>query len=177
MDIYTVTWPQDSEGAVARKPNGWWPPKFGERELLPEWSIPTFVVNGTLVDLQPNDAGVKILSSRMQNAVEKSRSPSDRIEWLPVHLQSGDAIHEYAIPHLLDELDVIDRKQSILNRATCGVIKAHLRADAIDGHRVFTYSNATGIILLFTEHVYETLKLCTGCAFSKIKTSYPEAQA
>jgi hypothetical protein len=64
MILYRVTLPQDGDCGVARKPAGWWPPKFGARELLSEWSAPTFIMEGQLVDLQPNHAGIKMVASR-----------------------------------------------------------------------------------------------------------------
>ena len=63
------------------------------------------------------------------------------MEWLPVWIKGGTELREYAIPHFIEALDVIDRERSVLNRVTGDVIKAHLRMDAIDGHEVFTYSN------------------------------------
>ena len=177
MTIYGVTWPQDGTAGVARKPVGWWPPIFSERELLAEWSTPTFLVEGAMADLQPNDAGVKMCSTKMRNIIEEQRAKSDRIEWLPVHIECGGVVHDYAIPHLLDEIDVVDRERSVLNPSTGGVVKAHLRAEAIDDHRVFTYSSATGVIILFTEEVYGALRSCSGCSFLKIKASFPEARA
>jgi hypothetical protein len=177
MNVYAVMWPQDGEGGMARKPSGWWPPKFGGQELLPGWTTPTFLVEGRLVDLQANDAGVKLFSSRMRKTVDEHKDSSDRIEWLPVRIQSGGDSYDYAILHLLDEVDVIDRKRSVLNPVTGGVIKLHVRGEAVDGHRIFTYSNATGLVVLVTEPMHESLKAFTGCAFSRIGVSFPEATA
>jgi hypothetical protein len=171
MEVYGVTWPQDGEGGVARKPTGWWPPAFSGQPVLAEWSAPTFALDGRFVDLQPNDAGVKLFSAEMRRIVDLRKAAIDRIEWLPVIVEQADVRREYAIPHLLDELDVIDRRRSVINPTTGGVVKAHLRADAIGGHRVFTYSNTTGIIILFTEEVFSALHACTGCAFMKVKVS------
>jgi hypothetical protein len=172
MTIYRVTWPQDSEGGTARAPEGWWPPKMDEREIRAQWSTPTFVLDGSFVDLQPNDAGVKLVSSRMQELIDQHKAAIDRIEWLPVRLQGNVEIREYAIPHLLDQLeDLIDATRTILNPRTGEVVRPHLRLPAIDGHRVFTYSNSTGLIILFTDPVYNALRSCSGCAFSKIPAS------
>jgi hypothetical protein len=168
MIVYSVVWPQDGQGGVARKASGWWPPKFDGHELASVWQEPIFEVQGLLVDLQPNDAGVKMMSAQMCATLQAAASPVDRIEWLPVSVRREGECHPYAIPHILDEIDVIDRSRSVLNRATGGVIKAHLRAAAIDGHHIFTYSNTTGLIFLFTGDVYERIRDCTGCSFVKV---------
>ncbi len=64
-----------------------------------------------------------------------------------------------------------------MNKATVGVVRAHLRADAIGGHRLFTYSIDTGHTVLFTQEVFDKISACTGCSFGRVKATYPEAQA
>jgi hypothetical protein len=169
--VYGLTWPHDGTGDVAQAPKNWWLPKLGDRPLLREWSAPTFTVDGALVDLQPNDAGIMLLSSTMRTKIELARSPSDRVEWLPVNILHNGQVSDYAIPHLLDELDAVDKARSVLNTTTGEVIRAQLRAEAIGEHHVFTYSNDTGLIILFSEKAYEELKTCTGCSFSTIKVT------
>jgi hypothetical protein len=177
MRVYGVTWPQDGDGGVAKKPQGWSMPKLRGGPLAHEWQVPTFVVDGKLVDLQPNNAGVRLLSKKMYAAMERTRAPEDKVEWLVVHVKAGDEMHEYAIPHFIEELDVIDRRQSVLNRVTGSVIKPHLRAEAVSGHRLFTYSSQSAFVLLFTEEVYEAVKQCSGCSFFKVGVSLPAAKA
>jgi len=142
------------------------------------WKPPTFSVDANIgpVDLQPNDAGVLLVSAKMMTVLDTMRAPSDRIEWLPVALSCGDRTVDYFIPHLLDALDVVDTTRSVLNPRTGSVIKAHLRADAVGEHRVFTYSNSTGLILLVTKDVYKALSGCSGCYFSRLRVSGPEGQ-
>jgi hypothetical protein len=176
-EVYSLMWPQDSEGGVARKESGWGPPKLSERALLSEWVTPTFALDGQFVDLQPNNAGVLILSARMHALIDGHKSTLDRMEWLPIRVERSGEVREYAMPHFIEEVDAIDRRRSVLNRVTGDVIKAHLRRDLIDGHRVFTYSRRTSLIMLLTREVFEAVRDCTGCYFSKIKVSAPEAQA
>ena len=171
MTIYALIWPQDSECGSARSPEGWWPPELDEQEIRAHWSTPTFMLKGRFADLQPNDAGVKLVSSRMRELISQHKAPIDRIEWLPVRIEGNGEIREYAIPHLFDVLDVVDRSRSILNPSSGAVVKPYLRLSAIDGHRVFTYSNSTGLIILFRDTVYDALRLCTGCVFSKVRAS------
>jgi hypothetical protein len=168
MLVYALMLNQDSGGGVARAPNGWWPPRFSAQEISTEWSTPIFTMAGLFVDLQPCNAGVKLFSPRMRRLIDERKASTDRLEWLPVRIAGPGESREYAILHLLDELDVIDRARSVLNRLNGDVIKAHLRADSIGKHGVFTYSNSTGVIVLLTEDVYSAVKTCSGCSFAKL---------
>ena len=109
-----------------------------------------------------------IFSARMRRMIDGHKAATDWMEWLPVWIKGGTELREYAIPHFIEALDVIDRERSVLNRVTGDVIKAHLRMDAIDGHEVFTYSNEIGGVVLFSKRSDQALKDCSGCSFSKV---------
>jgi len=177
LKFYTVTWPQNGEGGVASTNADWSLPSFSGEELLLSWTTPTFSMEGRFVDFQPNNGGVKLFSQRMRQTVDQHKAANDRLEWLPLRIARGRETQTYFILHLLDELDVIDRKRSILIRTTGDVIKAHLRAELVGDHQIFTYSNKTGLIILFTERIYEAMKSCSGCSFRAIPASGPEARA
>jgi hypothetical protein len=171
--VYSLMWPQDSEGGVARAPGGWWPPPFTGQEMLSGWSSPTFKLGGPFVDLQPNDAGIKLFSARMCRLIDEQKAATDRMEWLPVRVESTTDVRDYAMLHFFSAIDVIDRGRSVWNRVTGDVIKPRLRAEAIAEHQIFTYTNAGAGVVLLTAKVYEALGTCTGCAFARIVAHGP----
>jgi hypothetical protein len=171
--FYTIVSPKVGPEGLAYAPDSfkiWLEPNI---ELLTGWTIPTFELrdasaDASLSDLLANNAAMRLCSKKMRDILEMWRSPSDLVEWLPVEVKSGGKNHPYFIPHLLEELDVLDLSRSIIARGTpLFVIKPYLNLERIGGHQVFRYKGGSDLVLCISNEVRLALlkEGCTGCRF------------
>jgi hypothetical protein len=172
MKYFSIIWPTDCEGGIARKPDGWSLPPFSQALLAQNWRIPSFALDGPFVDLQPNDAGLKLLSKRLRDTLDGHRSQLDRIEWLAARIANrmGDS-RDYYIPHFLDASDVLCLSKSVINGATGSIIKPHLCSRKVADRRVFTYLPASGLVVIVSAAISNALQSYTDLYLAHVGVS------
>ena len=185
---YELMWsdPEDDDdpGGVAYAPGSfelWLEP---HSTLLTTWNVPTFQLrDGSFTDYLANNKGLPMCSEHMREIIETHRGQADLLEWLPVEVhdvQPGPAgvggeeqqSRHYAIPHLLEELDVVDTTRSIM-ASTGFVVKPHLILAKIGAHQIFRYRGGGDMTICMSNKLRLALLEwgCTGCHFWEIPAS------
>jgi len=133
------------------------------------WNTVEFQLkDGTFVDYQPNDMGVRLFSEKLKNIISSSASKNDKMQWFDTIIKDiqGES-RVYYILHFPEQLNVLDNNRTIFATSDF-VVKAILSLNLIEEHDVFTFSGARLIRFIVSEKVKKNIlkEKCTGVSFS-----------
>ncbi len=119
-------------------------------EYVAAWTPITFIVaSGQVCDYQPNNAGARLCSGRLQAVLDRGRTDVDAVQWLPTMvIEAGGQALPYWILHFPIAHDVLDKKKTTFVPDTDLILKPYFDRGLIERHRIFTFPDAAlGVIV------------------------------
>jgi hypothetical protein len=102
------------------------------------------LVAGKFTDFMGCDVGWALFSEGLKAVIEP-QVKSEKIEWLPINVISGNFSSIYFICHLFQKMDMLNREKTIFASGTSRVIKPVFDVSKVEGHHMFSYEKSSAI--------------------------------
>lgn len=167
--LYYLSWLEAGSIPVAEATDD----PFRDRALassnsVHDWQVLRLTIDSdTLVDYQPNNAGVRLCSKRMRHVIDGVLGPRDHAQWLPAVVADVFGVeHGYNVMHVPDLDDVLDDDASLVVDGF--TVKPVLSIAKTEGRNVMRVPESI-LTLIVSEKVRQAILNagCSGINFEK----------
>ncbi|MBD3673729.1 MAG: hypothetical protein HUJ26_09420 [Planctomycetaceae bacterium] len=165
--IYQALYEEDYDYGVARTIERKGPFYLPYTGFVEDWEpLVLRLTEGESCDYLSSNLGCRLCSGKLKNIFEDGAASTDKLQWLPVEVQSDAESLTYWILHFPDPPDVLDLEKSIL--AGDFVVKPVFAREKLYDHAVFSYPEAGELTFFVSEPVKCTIEnaSCTGLELS-----------
>jgi hypothetical protein len=121
-----------------------------------EWKEIEFELrDGIFADYLANNKGIRLCSEDLRKIIDVNLSEQDKIQWLPISIKDVkiNEVRNYFILHFPVNLDAVNEKESLINKANGMIIKPVLSKEKVNDFNIFTLPNSVGITTFISKNM------------------------